>query len=129
MGVFPPPESERKRIARVVGRVILNMPPIAAFGWIIEKELFVGRVSAFLGMVLYMYPEKNGRHNRPHVHVMYGDDECVLSIPEGEVLAGEIPGRQLRNAQTFIDMRTDELMLNWKLCMDGKDVVWVDPSR
>ena len=36
---------------------------------------FMGRVSAFLGMVLYMYPEKNGRHNRPHVHVLYGDDE------------------------------------------------------
>ena len=47
----------------------------------------MGRVSAFLGMVLYMYPEKNGRHNRPHVHVLYGDDECVLSVPEGEVLA------------------------------------------
>ena len=38
----------------------------------------MGRVSAFLGMVVYMYPEKNGRHNRPHVHVIYGDDECVL---------------------------------------------------
>ena len=40
----------------------------------------MGRVSAFLGMVLYMYPERNGRHNRPHVHVMYGDDECVLPV-------------------------------------------------
>ena len=89
----------------------------------------MGRVSAFLGMIFYMYPEKNGRHNRPNVHVVYGDDECVLSIPDGEVLAGEIPGRQLRNAQTFIDMRMDELMLNWKLCMEGKDVVWVDPIR
>ena len=53
---------------------------------------------------------------------MYGDDECVLSIPEGEVLAGEIPGKQLRNVQTFIDLRNDELMLNWKLCMDGKAI-------
>jgi hypothetical protein len=25
-----------------------------------RKELSMGRVSAFLGMVLYMYPEKNG---------------------------------------------------------------------
>ena len=58
----------------------------------------MGRVSAFLGMVFYMYPEKNGWHNRAHVHVMYGDDECVLSVPEGEVLAGEISGKQLRNA-------------------------------
>ena len=53
----------------------------------------------------------------------------ILSVPEGEVLAGDMPGRQLRNAQTFIDMRTEELMLNWKLCMEGKDVVWVDPIR
>jgi hypothetical protein len=45
------------------------------------------------------------------------------------VLAGEMPGRQLRNAQTFIDLRTEELMLNWKLCMEGKDVVWIDPIR
>jgi hypothetical protein len=52
-----------------------------------ERREAMGRVSAFLGMVFYMYPEKNGRHNRPHVHVMYGDDECVLSVPEGEVLA------------------------------------------
>ena len=94
-----------------------------------ERRRAMGRVSAFLGMVLYMYPERNGRHNRPHVHVMYGDDECVLSVPEGEVLAGEIPGKQLRNAQTFIDLRNDELMLNWKLCMEGKDVVWIDPIR
>ena len=48
-----------------------------------KDNKFMGRVSAFLGMVLYMYPEKNGRHNRPHIHVMYGDDECVLSIPGG----------------------------------------------
>ena len=64
-----------------------------------------------------------------HIHIIYGDEECVLSVPEGEVLAGELPGRLLRNAQTFIDMRTEELMLNWKLCMEGKDVVWVDPIR
>ena len=89
----------------------------------------MGRVCAFLEMVLYMYPEKNGRHNRPHLHVICGDDECVLAIPEGDVLAGELPARKLRNVQTFIDMRTEELLLNWKLCMEGKDVVWIDPIR
>jgi len=82
-----------------------------------------------MGMVLYMYPEKNGRHHLPHIHVFCGDEECVLSIPEGEVLEGSLPSKKLRNVQTFIDMRTDELMVNWKLCMDGKNVVWVDPIR
>ena len=45
-----------------------------------KEKCLMGRVSAFLGMVLYMYPEKNGRHKRPHVHVLYGDEECVLSV-------------------------------------------------
>ena len=60
---------------------------------------------------------------------VYGDEECVLSIPEGDVLAGAMPARQLRNLQTFIDMRTAELELDWKLCMEGKDVIWIDPIR
>jgi len=89
----------------------------------------MGRITAFLGIVLYMYPEVNGRHKRPHLHAIYGEEECVLSIPEGEVLAGEMPAKQLRNIQTFIDMRTEELNLNWRLCMEGKDVIWIDPIR
>jgi len=52
----------------------------------------MGRVSAFLGMIFYMYPEKNGRHNRPHVHVIYGDDECVLSIQKAKFLLARCQG-------------------------------------
>ena len=63
-----------------------------------RKERSNGKNFCISRYGVYMYPEKNGRHNRPHVHVMYGDDECVLSVPEGEVLAGEISGKQLRNA-------------------------------
>lgn len=86
----------------------------------------MGRISAFLGIVLYMYPEKGGC---PHLHAVYGDDECELSIPEGEVLSGSLPQKQLRNVQTFIDMREAELMLNWDLCMKGQNVIWIDPIR
>ena len=89
----------------------------------------MGRVSAFLGIVLYMYPERGGQHHHPHVHAVYGDEECVLSIPDGDILAGGLPPRLLRNVQTFIDMRTAELLLDWQLCMEGKDVVWIDPIR
>ena len=37
-------------------------------------------------------------------------------------------GKVERNSRNRIG-ETDELMLNWKLCMEGKDVVWVDPIR
>ena len=63
----------------------------------------------------------------------YGPSICIsrngsVHVPR-EKRSPQSTGRQLRNAQTFIDMRTEELMLNWKLCMEGKDVVWVDPIR
>ena len=89
----------------------------------------MGRISAFLGIILYMYTEKGGKHNKPHLHAFYGDEDCEISIPDAEVLAGSLPGRQLRNVQTFIDLREAELMLNWKLCMKGQDVIWIDPIR
>ena len=89
----------------------------------------MGRISAFLGIILYMYPEKGGKHNKPHLHAFYGDEECEISIPDGEVLAGSLPARQLRNVQTFIDLREAELMLNLNLCMKGQDVIWIDPIR
>ena len=53
----------------------------------------MGRISAFLGIILYMYPEKGGKHNKPHLHAFYGDEECEISIPDGEVLAGSLPAR------------------------------------
>ena len=57
----------------------------------------MGSVSAFAGMVLYMYPEKGGQHKRPHFMPRDGDEECVLSIPEGDVLAGAMPAKEAFN--------------------------------
>ena len=48
----------------------------------------MGRVSAFAGMVLYMYPEKGGQHRRPHLHATYGDEECVLVHSRGRCVGG-----------------------------------------
>jgi hypothetical protein len=37
-----------------------------------------------------------GRHNLPHIHVEYQDEEAVFSIPDGQLLAGNLPQRQKR---------------------------------
>lgn len=94
-----------------------------------RRKYGIGRISAFLGIILCMYPEDGSEYNRPHLHAFYGEDECEISIPDGEVLSGSLPARQLRNVQTFIDMREAELKLNWELCMKGQNVIWVDPIR
>jgi hypothetical protein len=35
-----------------------------------------------------MYFYDNGKHNMPHIHAEYQDDEAVFSILDGEVISG-----------------------------------------
>lgn len=44
-------------------------------------------LSRFGGMVIYMLFHDTGQHNKPHVHVYYGDFEAAIGI-DGELLAG-----------------------------------------
>ena len=44
-------------------------------------------LSRFGGMVIYMLFHDIGQHNKPHVHVYYGEFEAAVAI-DGELLAG-----------------------------------------
>ena len=43
-------------------------------------------LSRFAGMIIYMLFCDIKQHNKPHVHVYYGDFEAVIGI-DGELLA------------------------------------------
>jgi len=47
-------------------------------------------VSMFYGIVVLMYYFDNKKHHQPHVHVESGDDEAVISIPDGGILEGTL---------------------------------------
>ena len=53
-------------------------------------------LSRFGGMVIYMLFCDIGQHNKPHVHVYFGDFEAVIAI-DGELLAGKLPHKQLKS--------------------------------
>jgi hypothetical protein len=36
-------------------------------------------ISMFYGVIVLMYYYDNRRHNLPHIHVKYGDEEAVIS--------------------------------------------------
>ena len=48
-------------------------------------------VSMFYGLIISMYYLDNKKHSLPHIHVRFGDDEAVYSIPDGECLDGKLP--------------------------------------
>lgn len=52
-------------------------------------------LSMFFGIIVRMQSERGGKHNKPHIHALYGEDEIVVSI-NGEILEGKIPNKQLK---------------------------------
>jgi hypothetical protein len=84
-------------------------------------------LASFYGIKVMMYTHDNKRHHLPHIHVRYQDDKAVLSIPEGELLAGSRPTKKLRMVQTWIDIHEDELMQCWNLAVEGTNPPKIEP--
>lgn len=53
----------------------------------------------------------------------------MISIPEGKVLAGELPPGKLRLIQAWITIHEEELMANWALAVKGEPLFRIDPLR
>jgi hypothetical protein len=65
----------------------------------------------------------------PHIHVRSQDDKAVFAIPDGEVLAGDLPSKKLRMVRTWIDIHSDELMECWNLAVNGSDPPSISPLQ
>ena len=65
-------------------------------------------LSRFYGLVVKMLFMDNGRHNKPHVHVYFGDYKASIGI-DGELLAGSLPVRQYKLIQAWLILHEDEL--------------------
>ena len=60
---------------------------------------------------------------------MYAGDEAVFGIESGEVIDGNLPRRQTRLVQAWIELRRDELMADWSLAVKGEPVFPIDPLK
>jgi hypothetical protein len=76
-----------------------------------------------------LYYFDNRQHQQPHIHVQYSDEEAVISIPDGEVLAGSLKASKLKLVQAWIDIHQDELMADWRLAVNGQAVFKIEPLR
>lgn len=85
-------------------------------------------LSVFYGIIIRMYREIGGKHNVPHIHAEYGDDEAVFDL-DGNVLEGELPKKKERMVQTWMDIHYDDLLANWKLLSDGEQFFKIAPLQ
>jgi len=61
--------------------------------------------------------------------VAYQGKKAVISIPEGNLLEGDLPAKKLRLVQAWIDIHEEELMADWTLAVNGEPVFPIDPLR
>ena len=86
-------------------------------------------LSMFYGIIVSMYYRDNRQHKLPHIHVEYQGESAIFTIPDGELLEGKLKKPQIRLVQAWITLHADELMANWTLAVDGKNVYKIDPLK
>ena len=74
-----------------------------------------------------MYLVDNQHHNLPHIHAKYAEFEASIGIDEGAILAGDLPRKQLRLVQAWIELRRDELLADWELAVSGESPYKINP--
>ena len=77
----------------------------------------------FYGIIVLMYYFHNRRHQQPHIHVQYSDEEAVISIPDGEVIEGSLRKAKLKLVQAWVELHRDELMADWTLAVNGQPIL------
>ncbi len=85
-------------------------------------------LSIFFGIIIRMYKEIGGKHNLPHIHAEYGDDEAVFDL-DGNKLEGKLPTKKERMVQTWIDIHNEDLQANWKLLQRGEQYFKIPPLQ
>lgn len=86
-------------------------------------------ISMFFGILVAMMYEDTGCHNMPHIHVRYSGRKASIAIESGDVLAGDLPPKQLKLVQAWIEIHKDELYADWDLAIAGEQLFRIAPLQ
>lgn len=84
----------------------------------------VPRLSAFHGIVIYMYIRD---HGVAHFHARHGGNEAVVEVATGDVLAGQLDRRQMKLVGEWTDLHRDELLAAWERASAGEPPGTIEP--
>jgi len=77
----------------------------------------VPRLSAFYGIVIYVYIRA---HGPPHIHAWHRGDRAVVDVVNGRILAGSLKPRQARMVRTWVELHRAELLDAWERASEGE---------
>ena len=73
----------------------------------------------FAGIIIGIMFYDTGKHNKPHVHVQYGDYKAVFGI-DGELLAGSLPRKQTKIVIGWLALHEEEAYAAWNKAVQGE---------
>lgn len=82
------------------------------------------RLSAFYGIVIYIYVRD---HGPPHVHAVYGGDRASIAIATGTVIAGDLGPRQAALVREWVTLHGAELEAAWAAASAGEAPGTIEP--
>ena len=83
------------------------------------------RVSAFYGVVIYMYWNERD-HPVAHFHAYHAGRRASVSA-DGEVLAGSLEPRALQFVREWAVLRRGEILANWERARRNEPLLGIDP--
>ena len=86
-------------------------------------------ISMFYGIIISMMYMDNKQHSMPHIHADYQGYSVVLSIPDGDILAGDFPSKKLKIVRAWLEIHQEDLMADWELAVNGKTIFTIEPLR
>ena len=86
-------------------------------------------ISMFYGLIVRMFFFDTNKLRMPHIHVEYGEFAVVPAIADGDVPAEEIPKAKLKSMHAWMEIHRDELLADWTLAMEGREVFTIDPLK
>ncbi|MBR2836246.1 MAG: DUF4160 domain-containing protein [Coriobacteriales bacterium] len=79
----------------------------------------------FRGIIIQMFFRDTGQHNKPHVHVKYGEYKASVAL-DGEVLSGFLPAKQWRMVSGWLAAHEEEAYAAWNNAVQGIDFEHID---
>jgi len=86
-------------------------------------------ISMFYGIIISLYFFDRGKHRQPHLHARFQEFEAVLSIPDGNLLDGNLPSNKMKLVQAWMEIHRDELVADWELAVNGEAIFKIAPLQ
>lgn len=82
----------------------------------------------FYNIVIRMLYSDNSQHHKPHFHVYYNEYEASVGI-DGDLLAGNLPLKQLKLVQAWAVIHEDELYDTWNKAIRNIPFEKIEPLK